>query len=257
MWNRLFTAPSTFDNSSLEGETVQAVRANRRTIQRWINAGWLDEVLSAGGTQYTARPPVAHKLDPFKVIIDARREELESMNEEDRKDRPIGLWRFGFEFVTIGHDALACHRKREKGGHGPTPSDAPFPIYYNFLHGTELGLKAYLRHVDAVPLEDLRNPRKFGHHLDRLLKKALRHDLRKACPALTDSHIDTILCSSGLYAAKMFEYIRIGGAQLMPIDQVVEVAKTLIAGLGALICPEKYLNRVACESPWLKKVPSL
>ena len=123
------------------------------------------------------------------------------MKEEERQDSPKGLWRFGFEFVTIGHDALACHKKREKEGRGtnhshvPPSKHAPFPIYFNFLHGIELGIKAYLRHVDAVPLKDFRNPKKkFGHHLEHLLTKALCHDLRKKCPELTDSHIATIRC---------------------------------------------------------------
>ena len=163
------------------------------------------------------------------------------MTEKERQDRTIGLWRFGCEFLTIGHDALACHRKREKEHRGPNRSHvAPrevssFPIYYNFLHGIELGLKAYLRHVDAVPLEELRNPKKYGHDLDRLLTKALCHGLREACPELTDSHVDTIRFSSGLYAKKEFEYIRIGGVQLVPIEQVVEAADILIAGLGVRI----------------------
>ena len=176
------------------------------------------------------------------------------MKEEERQ---IGLWRYGCEFVAVGHDALACHRKREKDGydlqrnHVPPRKVPPFPIYYNFLHGIELGLKAYLRHVDAVPLKDLRDSKKFGHRLDRLLTKALCHHLREACPNLTDSHIGTICCSSRLYAGKGFEYIQIGPARLKLIDQVVEVADTLIAGLGGLIC-KRIVNRHAAELPWLK-----
>ena len=181
------------------------------------------------------------------------------MNEEKLRYRPIGLWRYGCEFVTTAHDALACHRKREKEGrhpnrsHVPSSKLAPFPIYYNFLHGIELGLKAYLLYVDAVPLTDLR---RYGHHLDHLLKKAICHDLRNVCPELTDSHIDTTLCLSGSYAKKEFEYIQPGGAQLMPINQVVEVAETLIAGLGAGIFPEQCRNGRAGDLPWLKKATS-
>lgn len=166
------------------------------------------------------------------------------------------MWRVGCEFVTAGYDALACHRKREKNRRGPNRSHAPpgehvpFPIYYNFLHGIELGLKAYLRHVKAVPLKDLRNQKKFGHHLNRLLKKALCHHLREACPELTERHIATVCCSSRLYARKEFEYIRIDGAQLPPIDQVVAAADTLIAGLGGLICPIP-LKTFARKLPWL------
>ena len=185
------------------------------------------------------------------------------MKDDEPHDSPRGLWRFGCEFVTIGHDALACHRKRKKDGHGPNHSHVPpskhvpFPIYYNFLHGIELGLKAYLRHVDAVPLKDLRNPKKFGHHLDRLFTKALCHSLREECPELTDIHVVTIRYSSKLYAEKEFEYIRIGGVQLMAIDQVVEAADILIAGLGVRVFRPTFLNQLAGKLPWLRKAIDL
>ena len=47
---------------------------NRRTIHYWIETGQLDQDLAAGARGYTPRPPVAHKLDPYKGIIDARLE---------------------------------------------------------------------------------------------------------------------------------------------------------------------------------------
>ena len=47
---------------------------NRGTIHYWIQTGQLDRDLSAGARGYTQRPPVAHKLDPYKGIIDARLE---------------------------------------------------------------------------------------------------------------------------------------------------------------------------------------
>ena len=84
--------------------------------------------------------------------------------------------------------------------------------------------------VEAAELQDLR--RSYGHDLARLLDKSLEHDLRTRCPSLTDTHITAIRGSSDLYKNKQFEYIRIGGIQLMPIDQVAEAAKTLITGLN-------------------------
>ena len=47
---------------------------NRRTIHNWVTTGQLDRDLSAGARGYAPRPPVAHKLDPYKAIIDARLE---------------------------------------------------------------------------------------------------------------------------------------------------------------------------------------
>ena len=158
-----------------------------------------------------------------------------NMKKEDewREESPFGLRRYGDEFIRVGHDALEADRKR----HPRTPLDkhlgevAPDPIYYNFLHGVELGLKSYLLQVEAVTLRDLRS-RKFGHDLTRLLDEALKHGLCNQCSELTDIHIEAIRHSSSTYAIKDFEYIRIGLVSLPPIDQVAEAAETLIAGLN-------------------------
>ena len=42
-----------------------------RTIHYWIETGQLDRELSSGARGYAPCPPVAHKLDPYKAIIDA------------------------------------------------------------------------------------------------------------------------------------------------------------------------------------------
>ena len=163
--------------------------------------------------------------------------------DEWRGDSPFGLRRFGREFIRVGCDALDAYRKSlpELGDPGTTPfrreqllAVAPDAIYYNFLHGIELGLKSYLRHVDAVPLQALRR-HPFGHDLSRLLGEAInKHNLRTACPKLTDTHIDAIHHSSPLYASKEFEYIYIGFVSLVGIDEVAEAAETLINDLCKL-----------------------
>ena len=53
---------------------------NRRTIHYWIETGQLDRDLSAGVRGYSPRPPVAHKLDPYKAIIDVRLEEFPKLS---------------------------------------------------------------------------------------------------------------------------------------------------------------------------------
>ena len=56
----------------VEGGAVEAVRDQRTTIhRRWIAAGQLDRDLSVGAAPYSARPPLPHKLDPYKGVIDA------------------------------------------------------------------------------------------------------------------------------------------------------------------------------------------
>jgi transposase len=44
----------------------------RRTVYHWIASGQLDHELNDLPVRYTARPPVARKIDPFRGIIDAR-----------------------------------------------------------------------------------------------------------------------------------------------------------------------------------------
>ena len=56
-----------------KAELSRRFGVNRRT-HYWIETGQLDRDLSAGARGYAPRPPVAHKLDPYKGIIDARLE---------------------------------------------------------------------------------------------------------------------------------------------------------------------------------------
>ena len=51
-----------------------------RTIHEWIETGQLDRDVSSGGARYTPRPLVGHKLDAYKGIIDARREEYPKLS---------------------------------------------------------------------------------------------------------------------------------------------------------------------------------
>ncbi|MCY3830101.1 MAG: IS21 family transposase [Rhodospirillaceae bacterium] len=62
------------DQGVSKAELSRRFGVNRRTIHNWVTTGQLDRELSAGARAYTPRPPVAHKLDPYKPIIDARLE---------------------------------------------------------------------------------------------------------------------------------------------------------------------------------------
>ena len=53
---------------------------SRRTIHEWIETGQLDREVSSGGARYTPRPPMGHKLDPYKGIIDARLDEYPKLS---------------------------------------------------------------------------------------------------------------------------------------------------------------------------------
>ena len=163
-----------------------------------------------------------------------------AMSEKWRETSPYGLRRYANEFITVGHDALNSHRKRNissrsSGYDQVQPSQiVPFPIYFNFLHGIELGLKAYLLNIEALTLDELKKSKEFGHNLANLVDKALDYGLRNDCPELTESNISVIRFSSETYTNKRLEYIRIGGEQIRPIDEVADAADTLISSLKQL-----------------------
>ena len=59
---------------------------NRRTIHNWVDTGQLDRDLAAGARGYSPRPPVAHKLAPYKAIIDARLEAFPKLSAKQLFD---------------------------------------------------------------------------------------------------------------------------------------------------------------------------
>ena len=61
-------------------ELARRFGIDRTTIHYWIKTGQLDRDVSAGPRGYSSRPPAAHKLDPYKPIIDARLEEFPKLS---------------------------------------------------------------------------------------------------------------------------------------------------------------------------------
>ncbi len=55
-----------------KAELSRRFGVSRRTIHWWIESGQLDRDLSSGRAEYTPRPPVPHKLDPYKELIEVR-----------------------------------------------------------------------------------------------------------------------------------------------------------------------------------------
>ena len=62
------------DRGVSKAELSRRFGVNRRTIHNWVDTGQLDRDLAAGARGYSPRPPVAHKLAPYKAIINARLE---------------------------------------------------------------------------------------------------------------------------------------------------------------------------------------
>ena len=68
------------DQGVSKSELARRFGINRTTIYHWIRTGQLNRDLLAGPRGYAPRPPVAHKLDPYKAIIDARLEEFPKLS---------------------------------------------------------------------------------------------------------------------------------------------------------------------------------
>ncbi len=62
------------DQGVSKTELARRFGINRTTIHHWVKTGQLDRDLLTGPRGYSPRPPVVHKLDPYKAIIDARLE---------------------------------------------------------------------------------------------------------------------------------------------------------------------------------------
>ena len=65
-----------------KAELSRRFGVSRRTIHTWIATGQLERELLPGARGYSPRPVVAHKLDPYKAIIDARLEEFPRLSAQ-------------------------------------------------------------------------------------------------------------------------------------------------------------------------------
>ena len=65
-----------------KAELSRRFGVSRRTIHEWIVTGQLDRDLSSGGSRYSPRPPVPHKLDRYAGIIDSRLEEFPGLSAQ-------------------------------------------------------------------------------------------------------------------------------------------------------------------------------
>ena len=63
-----------------KAELSRRFGVSRRTIHAWIESGQLDRDLSSGAARYSPRPRVAHKLDPYKELIEVRLEEFPKLS---------------------------------------------------------------------------------------------------------------------------------------------------------------------------------
>ena len=95
------------------------------------------------------------------------------------------FFELGKAFIGIGHNELT---RDWKDVFQTQQSKSLPPISYNFLHGIELGLKAFLLHSDKriLPI-DLKGKEGYGHDIVNLLKDTARHGLVQERPIVIKS----------------------------------------------------------------------
>ena len=71
-WETRMLLKHYLDQGVSKAELSRRFGVSRRTVHSWIESGQLDRDLSSGGSSYTPRPRVAHKLDPYKGIVKER-----------------------------------------------------------------------------------------------------------------------------------------------------------------------------------------
>jgi len=71
-WERAVRLRHYLEEGYTQSEIARELGISRRTVYRWIKSGNLDRELSPATVTYGPRPPVAHKLDPYKAIIRQR-----------------------------------------------------------------------------------------------------------------------------------------------------------------------------------------
>ena len=77
-WETRMLLKHYLDQGVSKAELSRRFGVSRATIHHWTETGQLDRDLAAGARGYAPRPLVAHKLDSYKAIIDARLEAFPS-----------------------------------------------------------------------------------------------------------------------------------------------------------------------------------
>ena len=73
-----------------KAELARRLGVSRRTIHNWVASGQLDRDVEAGAARYSPRPRPAHKLDPYKGIIDERLSAYPKLSAQPPRERVRG-----------------------------------------------------------------------------------------------------------------------------------------------------------------------
>ena len=115
-WETRMLLKHYLDRGISKTELSRRFGVNRRTIHDWIASGQLDRDLRAGPRAYSPRPPVPHKLDPYKELIAERLTEYPKLSARRLFDEVRAAGYPG------GYDRVREHVKAVR------PATAPEPV---------------------------------------------------------------------------------------------------------------------------------
>jgi len=134
---------------------------------------------------------------------------------------PLGFHRYAVEFLK------AAHAFQIQDGFSPVP-------YYLFCRSIELVLKAFLL-AKGLPKQKLKEKRRLGHDLDKILEKAISMGLNQVVSIFTQ-HREELRKANNYYASKGFEYFEViravtGYRNLPDLSVLSDLASLLVSKL--------------------------
>lgn len=145
--------------------------------------------------------------------------------QDPERTTPTGMLRYAFEFYAAGmaaDDVLIEDREYEQ-----MPA---IPVFYLVGHAIELGLKAFLLQ-QGVTLNEIRDPKKYGHNLQPAYEEALQRGLDKHFIAPGESEAAFKILDV-LYSSKEFEYVETGSKVFPVFGQLQAFASPLLVAIA-------------------------
>lgn len=147
------------------------------------------------------------------------------------KTTSAGMWRYSNEFLIAGSVVKASAEGKYSN-----------PAIFLFCRAMELSLKAFLL-ARGVSVSELRNPKRFGHNLNNLVREARRRKLGQY-HKLTRQDIKAIDLLNAEYSSKHFEYIVTGTIKVPPIDGVELLVVQLVINLKTYCVNATYPGKI-------------
>ena len=124
------------------------------------------------------------------------------------------------------------------------------PSYYLVSHSIELALKAFLR-GNGVSLDELKNQKKLGHDLEKILDRAVQLGLGTFL-SITEKDKFAIIAINDYYKGKELEYIVTGYKQFPKIELLTSFSGRLLETIRQFCSHRMNINVPTTDNPPLE-----